>query len=377
MQSTDCPISLLVGLKNNLLYTKFFYEQTRLVYPDLEICFVSYGSADGTNEWLDSLEDPNVKTFFSTETKTLADAYNKATEISTKDYVVYAHNDMIFAKDYIEKLSAHLDSNRIIAYTTVEPPIFGYHTRAGKIVEDFGSTTEDFKINDFYEYSVSPNPNLITWDTKEGISFFICSPRKVLLDMGGLDNLFSPFFCEDDDLIRRFRLQKLDMKICLDALCYHFVSKTSRFSEEFQNVTQQLEANSNRNYIRKWGCRTDAERYNIGAEIIGCNPQMLHMIEPYFSALNINNENLVQQYIDHEQPKTKINLSQKFVQKINGSKLHIDARRLDHQDIMAIMDIMHIIKEINNTGTYSIGNMKLHIADLQDTQHTLLVNKEQ
>jgi hypothetical protein len=46
-------ISLLVGLKNNLDYNKHFYKTTRELYPDVEICFVSYGSTDGTNEWLD------------------------------------------------------------------------------------------------------------------------------------------------------------------------------------------------------------------------------------------------------------------------------------------------------------------------------------
>lgn len=377
MDHTNASISLLVGLKNNLRYSKFFYEQTRLVYPDLEICFVSYGSTDGTNEWLNSLGDENVKTFVSTEEKTLADAYNKATEMSTKDYVVYAHNDMIFAKDFIQKLSPHLNSNRIIAYTTVEPPVFRGHTRSGKIIEDFGSNTENFKINDFYEYSVSPNPALVTWEQKEGISFFICSPRKVLLDIGGLDNLFSPFFCEDDDLIRRLRLKKLEMTICLDALCYHFVSKTSRFSEEFQNITKELEANSNKNYIRKWGCRTGSPRYNIGAEVVGCYEELLAYIEPFFSTLSINDETLVKKYLDKEQPKTKIDLSKKFVKQINGSKLEIDANKLNNQDIAAIVGIMNIIAQINNIGTYNLGNMKLQIVDLEDTQDSLLINKEQ
>jgi hypothetical protein len=58
-------ISLLVGLKNNLNYNKHFYSTTRELYPEVEICFVSYGSTDGTHEWLDSLQDNNVKYFHS------------------------------------------------------------------------------------------------------------------------------------------------------------------------------------------------------------------------------------------------------------------------------------------------------------------------
>jgi GT2 family glycosyltransferase len=42
-------------------------------------------------------------------------------------------------------------------------------------------------------------------------------------------------FCEDDDLILRLKLYGLNHFTSLDAICYHFVSKTSRFSEEYMN----------------------------------------------------------------------------------------------------------------------------------------------
>ena len=54
-------ISTLVGLKNNLDYSKKFYKRFREVYPTEELCFVSYGSNDGTHEWLDYLNDENLK----------------------------------------------------------------------------------------------------------------------------------------------------------------------------------------------------------------------------------------------------------------------------------------------------------------------------
>jgi len=70
-------ISLLVGLKNNLDYNKHFYDTTRELYPEVELCFVSYGSTDGTHEWLDSLIDNNVKYFYSAEQKTFSDTFNR------------------------------------------------------------------------------------------------------------------------------------------------------------------------------------------------------------------------------------------------------------------------------------------------------------
>ena len=59
-------ISLLVAIRNNLEYSKHFYKTTRELYPDVEICFSSYGSTDGTDTWLESLkEDPYVKIFYT------------------------------------------------------------------------------------------------------------------------------------------------------------------------------------------------------------------------------------------------------------------------------------------------------------------------
>lgn len=71
-------ISFLVGLKNNLAYTKLFYEHLRMLYPKNEIVFVSYGSQDGTNQWLKSIDDENMIFYYEENEKSLSDTYNKA-----------------------------------------------------------------------------------------------------------------------------------------------------------------------------------------------------------------------------------------------------------------------------------------------------------
>lgn len=377
-------ISLLIGLKNNLDYTKFFYSHTRSMYPNTEICFVSYGSTDGTHEWLNQLKDQNIRYFISDETKTLADAYNKATQIATKEYVVYLHNDMVLSDTFISNLLSDLTQTTVVAYTTVEPPIFGYHERPGKIVKDFGTDTmgyNDDVFQNFNKYYLSNhNPKLINWDTqKDGISFFISVHRETLLNMGGLDNLFNPFFCEDDDLIRRFKLNNLDMKISLKALCYHFVSKTSRFSEEFKNTTQNIEFNSNRNYIRKWGCRTEAPKYNIVARIANPNIELLYHVEPFFDKVLMHNDQIKTQYLQHEQNNTKINLSDK-IQNTNAninsdySILNINGSKFDRNDFVTLNNIMNEISKINTVGKYHIGNLTLQINSLEDHQKELIKN---
>ena len=112
-------ISLLVAVKNNLDYTQHFYKTTRLIYPEVEICFSSYNSTDGTHEWLDSLNDPFVKIFHSNEYGNFSDNYNKAASLATKDYIVFIHNDIVLAPGFLENIEKHVNLNSIVSYTTI------------------------------------------------------------------------------------------------------------------------------------------------------------------------------------------------------------------------------------------------------------------
>mgnify|MGYP000932228797 FL=1 len=95
-------ISTLVGLKDNLEYSKHFYKTFRQIYPTEELVFVSYGSTDETDIWLNELcdFDDNVIAFHEDGGKTFSDTYNKAIELATKDFVVFAHNDMVVAAGF-------------------------------------------------------------------------------------------------------------------------------------------------------------------------------------------------------------------------------------------------------------------------------------
>ena len=244
-------ISFLIGLKNNLEYSQKFYYNARLFYPNVEIVFVSYGSNDGTNEWLDSLEDENLKFYYSNQNKTLSDTYNKAIQISTKKYVCFLHNDMVLGKNFIFEISNALKNHTIVYYKTVEPPIFGKDERLWKEVRDFGDSFETFDYEAFYDYE--KNDQRREGEFTENASFFLACERNTLKEIGGLDPSFEPMFCEDDDLVLRLKLKGEKMFVSPNAVTYHFVSKTSRFSEEFKNKTQQIEKNFHRNFVRKWG----------------------------------------------------------------------------------------------------------------------------
>ena len=373
-------ISLLVGLKNNLDYNKHFYITTRELYPDVEICFVSYGSTDGTHEWLESLSDNNLKYFYSAENKTFSDTFNKATELATKEYVAYLHNDIVLAPGFIENLEKHVSPDNIVSYTTIEPPIFAGHERPGKLIHDLGTSLETFDKAALYEY-VDAQRSKYADKTETGITFFMCMPRIKLLDIGGMDNLFNPMFCEDDDLIRRWKMLGMNCFTALDAICYHFVSKTSRFSEEYQTRTQQIELESNRNYIRKWGTRSDAPKYNIGIQVTNCTLPVLDLLEPYCDRIYIDDEMQVitSHYIDTEQSKTKFDLTKRIMTTTHNNPhdyddivVEADAKRMTNQDAAYIFMLPQIIQESGEIGTFRLGNLQITINHLETYEKDLV-----
>jgi GT2 family glycosyltransferase len=373
-------ISLLVGLKNNLNYNKNFYITTRELYPEIEICFVSYGSTDGTHEWLDKLNDPNVKYFYSIENKTFSDTFNKASELATKDYVIYLHNDIILAPNFLENIEKHLGPNNVVSYTTIEPPIFSGHERPGKIIQDFGSDLQSFDKEKMYMF-VKEKQIERSNKIEPGVTFFMCMPKKVLLEIGGMDNLFNPMFCEDDDLIERFKLIGMNMFASLDAICYHFVSKTSRFSEEYKVLTNQFEKQSNRNFVRKWGFRNSLhnKKYDIGFRIKKCNSEFLELLEPWCSNLLIDDEMqvLTSFYLDKEQPNTIIDLSKKikstpFEIITNEIIVEINRETFTNQDFQLIQQLPDIIKDNGSIGKFEIGNLTIEIKAMNEYQNSLI-----
>jgi len=373
-------ISLLVGLKNNLAYNKHFYETTRELYPTVELCFVSYGSTDGTHEWLDSLADNNLKYFYSEEQKTFADTFNRAAELATKDYVAYLHNDIVLAPGFLENLEKHVSMTTVVSYTTIEPPIFARHERPGKLIHDLGTELETFDKSALYAYAETQKSKY-TDKTEPGITFFMCMSRIKLLAMGGLDNLFNPMFCEDDDLIRRWELLGMNCFTALDAICYHFVSKTSRFSEEYQNRTQQIELQSLRNYVRKWGTRSKSPVYQIGIQVKNCTSAILELIEPYCTRIYIEDgmQVLTSHYIDSEQSKTKFDLSKRIMtteynnpHEYDDIVVEIDAKRMTNDDAAYIFMLPEIIQSSGEIGEFRLGNLKITIHHIETYEKNLI-----
>jgi GT2 family glycosyltransferase len=371
-------ISLLAALKNNLGYNKHFYETTRAIYPEVEICFSSFNSTDSTDEWLDTLkDDPYTKVFHTTEVGNFSDNFNKAASMATKEYIVFVHNDIVLAPGFIENLEKHCNPNTVVSYTTIEPPIFAGHERPGKIIKDFSTDLETFDINKFYQFAAETVEKYKD-QTEPGIVFFMCMPKDKYLEIGGLDNLYNPMFCEDDDLILRWKLLEMNLITSLDAITYHFVSKTSRFSEEYEKRTQQIELHSNRNFLRKWGNKDFKAKYDIGFVVENCDRNLISLIE-LFGEVYANNA--MPEYVADEQKNTKFNLSERVKQynapKTNQILIYFDGTKFTNDHVGLLYQFPEIVANSGQIGTFELDIFKLDISGMDRLDHQLIYNNSQ
>ena len=243
-----------------------------------------------------------------------------------------------------------------------------------------GSSLETFDKDALYEYVTSKE---LEYSNKiePGITFFMCMPRIALLEMGGMDNLFNPMFCEDDDLIRRWKMLGMNCFTALDAICYHFVSKTSRFSEEYQTRTQQIELASNRNYLRKWGTKSNAPKYDIAIRVTGCNMQLLELLEPHCNRIFIDDEMevLFAYYYETEQPTTKFDLKSRINTQgwDNPNDYHdivveCNKNSFGQLEYQYITQLPEIVNQSGEVGTFRLGNLTITIHSMITYEKNLI-----
>lgn len=368
-------ISTCVGVYNNLDYTQHFYKTFREVYPTEELVFVSYGSENETGVWLNLIEviDPNVIVYWENKRKTFSDTYNKCVELATKSYVCFMHNDMVVGEDVLENIEKHLHPQNVVSYSQIEPPIFTQHIRPGKLIQDFGSDLENFKYEEFTGYQQDKVQGF-KGQTEPGITFFMALSRKVFLNMGGFDNIFNPFFLEDDDFIKRIKLQGLNCFTSLDSIAFHFVSKTSRFSEEYKETTKKIEQNSQRNFLRKWGSQNSNNKFNVGFIIKNCTNDLLYHLEPWADRVYVDAD--TQLYIENEQSKTSFDLQERVHtfddDKNNDILVSFDGSKLDNNQFEIIRNLQNILGNTSPGETYEIGIFNIYVHTLNNEIESLI-----
>jgi hypothetical protein len=258
---------------------------------------------------------------------TLGINYNNAVSKATGDKIILLHNDMFIKPGFIETMDKHIIKGRITTYTRVEPPIYT-DIYPGKTLLDCGSDLESFNKEKFLNFNIEEE--LIDGGSQ---LFFGCMKEDYI----GIDGHTFKMFCEDDDLHLRYKIAGFEYKVS-SAHVYHFVSKTSRIGN-YQEIEQQ----SNLNFIKKWGFRNSIYNvvYNKKYVIINGNDSIKQALEPWFNG----GEDII---------------------------VEVDGLNFTQQDYMYIHQLNDIIKNNNEVGEFTLGNLKVKVNSLQEQQHNYI-----
>jgi hypothetical protein len=265
---------------------------------------------------------------------TMGNNYNRAVERANSEKIILLHNDMILKPGFVEEMDRHIVRNRITTYTRVEPPIYT-DTYPGKILLDCGSNLQTFDKKKFEEFKVEES--LVDGGTQ---LFFGCYKEDYI----GIDGDTYKIFCEDDDFHLRCTVAGFERKVS-SASVYHFVSKTSRTTDDYREV----ESLSNKAFVKKWGFRNSQYNkvYKVYYVLNDDNPELCSFLDA-FSTSTLEEANII---------------------------IEVNSNHFTQQDQGYVMQLSDIIYENGEVGKFELGNLKIQVKSLESFEKDLIYLK--
>jgi GT2 family glycosyltransferase len=375
---TQKNVTLVIPGYNNLRHLKNCYASIKKHASDIKLILLDDGSTDGTFEWISSLSDPNITSIYRSE-KRLGHVilYDKGIDLAETEIVGIFHCDMIMGPNYIENVLKHLEKEKVVCATRIEPPL--HPPGKEKIIQNFGMDFDDLNIEAFEEYSVKAQEEFKD-QTSDGMFAPWIIYKEDFVAMGGHDALFAPFPYEDSDIFQRWILHGYELIQSRDSFVYHLTCRGHRFVEEIgkdDDYFKNASAKAARNYIRKWGSWIENDayqrpilkpRYDIGIVVENCNPNLLLSLEPWFNNIYVD-QSIIADYIEYEQPKTDLILEARVrpidEPKQNDILIYFDANT--EVDLNIIPNIQVIIREsVDAVGTYEYNGLKIDVLQMVD-----------
>jgi hypothetical protein len=293
--------------------------------------------------------------------------HNNAVTKANGEKIIILHNDMVIKPGFIETMDKHIVKGRITTYTRIEPPIYT-DIYPGKIIADFGSDLHTFDESKFSKFNIEES--LIDGGSQ---LFFGCMKEDYI----GIDGYTFKMFCEDDDFHLRCKLAGFEQKIS-SAHVYHFVSKTSRTTVNYQ----EIEKNSNRNFIRKWGSRKPAVKYNIAYVVHNCQLTALETLELFCDRIYVEenfNVGRMWDYVELEQENTSFDLSKRVLTIKNNDPIlendivvEFDLLNFNPESFNILQQLPDIIKENGEPGMFELDIFKITINSMPEYQDELI-----
>ena len=377
---TQEQVTLVIPSSNNLRHLKNAYHSIKMHAPHCKIVMLDDGSTDGTTDWLSGLSDDNITVIYRSDKRVgHTILYDKGIELAQTEVVGIMHADMILGPYYLENLLKHLEREKVVCATRVEPPL--HPAGKEKIIRDFGTDFDNLNLDAFEAYVLEAQHEYKDLTTNGMFAPWIIY-KEDFIAMGGHDALFAPFPYEDSDIFQRWILHGYELIQSRDSFVYHLTCRGHRWTDEIgkdDDYFKNASAKAARNYIRKWGSWIENDeyqlpilkpRYDIGLVVENCTLDLLNSLEPWFNNIYVD-QSIIADYIKHEQPKTDLLLEARVLSieepKQNDILIYFDAK--ENVDLNIVPNIQVIIREsVDAVGTYEYEGFKIDV--LQMVDHT-------
>ena len=228
--------SIIIPTFNNLDYLKLCLESLKKNsnFNHEIIVFVNEG-IDGTLEYV---KNNNIKYLHNKKNVGLCKAMNDGVRISSKKYIVYAHDDMYFCPnwdtEFYNEISKTSEKNFFLSGTMIQPFKSFIHLDCGKTIGEFNEKKllNEHKAIFFKDFQGSTwAPSLI--------------PRETWDKVGGFSEEYGPGLGSDPDF--NMKLWNIGVRL------FKGLSKSRVYHFSSVSLRKKVSNNGAKTFLLKWG----------------------------------------------------------------------------------------------------------------------------
>ena len=250
--------SIIMLTHNKLPLTRLCVESLyrHTDYPNFELIVVDNASEDGTRAYLEKLQRllPNLQVVFNARNEGFAKANNIGIMRSRGDYLVLLNNDTIVTPGWL---------TRLIGYLEREPNIgmVGPVTNSAGNEQMIPASYQSLEDLEAFAQQRSITHQGQHFEIEALAMFCVAFPRRLVDEIGLLDERFGLGTFEDDDFCYRAKLRGYKLICAEDVFIHHFGRGTTKTWGDREYL--KLFEHNRRLFERKWGVRWRPARLRV------------------------------------------------------------------------------------------------------------------